>query len=59
MMAIGRTVRTNQSGSAEEDFAIETLTADFVNTIEAIFPDPTTAPTLLVSIYPVQFLSGP
>lgn len=45
----GRTVRTNQSGSAEEDFAIETLTADFVNTIEAIFPDPTTAPTLLLA----------
>lgn len=32
----------------EEDFSIETLTDDFVNTLKVVYPDPSTAPSLLV-----------
>jgi len=32
----------------EEDFSIDTLTSDFVNTLKVIYPDPSAAPTILL-----------
>jgi len=44
----GKTVRITEPESSQEDFSIETLTGDFVNALQVMFPDPTTAPTLLL-----------
>ncbi|CCM04673.1 uncharacterized protein FIBRA_06859 [Fibroporia radiculosa] len=44
----GKTTRTTEPAPSEEDYAIETLTADFVSILKVIFPDPATTPTLLL-----------
>ncbi|PCH42579.1 protein phosphatase methylesterase [Wolfiporia cocos MD-104 SS10] len=45
----GKTARTTDTESTQEDFAIETLTTDLVNALKVIYPDPATAPTLLLA----------
>ncbi|KZT73526.1 protein phosphatase methylesterase, partial [Daedalea quercina L-15889] len=47
----GKTVTTTPRPGpegGEEDFSIQTLTSDFVNTLKVVYPDPSTAPTLLL-----------
>lgn len=36
-------------GSSDDDLSIDVLVSDLFNLIQAVFPDPAIAPTLLVS----------
>ena len=50
-VCVGKTVTTVPRPGpegGEEDFSIETLTSDFVNTVKLVYPEPSTAPSLLV-----------
>lgn len=44
----GKTTRKTQPEPAEEDYAIATLTADLVNLVKVVYPQPASAPTLLL-----------
>lgn len=49
---VGKTFRTAPGPDGiEEDFSIETLTDDFVNTLKVVYSDASTAPTLLVRFH--------
>lgn len=41
-----------KSTSTEEDLSIDTLTADLVNMLQVVYPEPETAPSLLVCLLP-------
>lgn len=44
----GKTMPTD--GSSDENLSIDVLVSDFFNLMQAVFPDPTVAPSLLVSM---------